>query len=149
MLAAQVIVGGVIAAKLGDEGEMSEGYAYLVLVMIGVYVAGFGWSWGPLGWLVPSEIFPLEVRTAGQSITVAVSFLFTCVVAQTFLAMLCRLKAGIFFFFGGWLLVMTAFVYMLLPETKNLPIEQIGLVWREHWFWKRIVAGPDPVGEAK
>nr|CAD1837231.1 unnamed protein product [Ananas comosus var. bracteatus] len=149
MFAAQVIVGGVIAAKLGDEGEMSEGYAYLVLVMIGVYVAGFGWSWGPLGWLVPSEIFPLEVRTAGQSITVAVSFLFTCVVAQTFLAMLCRLKAGIFFFFGGWLLVMTAFVYLLLPETKNLPIEQIGLVWREHWFWKRIVAGGDPVGEAK
>nr|CAD1837248.1 unnamed protein product [Ananas comosus var. bracteatus] len=111
---------------------MSEGYAYLVLVMIGVY-----------------RDIPAGGADGGQSITVAVSFLFTCVVAQTFLAMLCRLKAGIFFFFGGWLLVMTAFVYLLLPETKNLPIEQIGLVWREHWFWKRIVAGGDPVGEAK
>ena len=27
-----------------------------VLVVICVFVAGFAWSWGPLGWLVPSEI---------------------------------------------------------------------------------------------
>ncbi|KAL4595976.1 hypothetical protein ACB092_12G130800 [Castanea dentata] len=102
-------------------------------------VLGFAWSWGPLGWLVPSEIFPLEIRSAGQSITVAVGFLFTFMVAQTFLTMLCHLKSGIFFFFGGWVLVMSAFVYFLLPETKNMPIEKMNRVWREHWFWKRIV----------
>ncbi|KAK9092405.1 hypothetical protein Syun_027316 [Stephania yunnanensis] len=27
--------------------------------LICVYVAGFAWSWGPLGWLLPSEIFLL------------------------------------------------------------------------------------------
>ena len=126
-------------AELGDHGGVSKGYAFLVLILICVYVAGFGWSWGPLGWLVPSEIFPLEIRSAAQSITVAVSFLFTFIVAQTFLAMLCHLKSGIFFFFGGWVVLMTAFVYYLLPETKNLPIEQMDRVWKEHWFWKRIV----------
>ncbi|TXG70600.1 hypothetical protein EZV62_005535 [Acer yangbiense] len=139
MFLSQILVGGIMAAKLGDHGEISRGYAYFVLVLICVYVAGFAWSWGPLGWLVPSEIFPLEIRSAGQSITVAVSFLFTFIIAQTFLAMLCHFKAGIFFFFGGWVVVMTSFVYLLLPETKNVPIEQMERVWREHWFWKRIV----------
>ncbi|KAG7972416.1 hypothetical protein I3843_07G182400 [Carya illinoinensis] len=139
MFISQIMVGGIMAAQLGDQGGIGKGYAYLVLILIEVYVAGFAWSWGPLGWLVPSEIFPMEIRSAGQSITVAVSFIFTFVIAQTFLAMLCHFKAGIFFFFGVWVVVMTAFVYFLLPETKNMPIEQMDRVWREHWFWKGIV----------
>lgn len=139
MLVSQIMVGGILAAELGDHGGVSKVYAFLVLLLICVYVAGFGWSWGPLGWLVPSEIFPLEIRSAGQSITVAVSFIFTFIVAQTFLSMLCHFKSGIFFFFGGWVVLMTAFVYYLLPETKSIPIEQMDRVWKEHWFWKRIV----------
>ncbi|CAI0377865.1 unnamed protein product [Linum tenue] len=144
----QVLVGAIMAAELGDHGGIGKRYAVAVIVLIGFYVAGFGVSWGPLGWLVPSEIFPLEIRSAGQSIVVAVSFLFTFVVAQTFLSMLCHLKAGIFFFFGGWVVVMTVFVYLLLPETKGLPIEKMGDVWREHWFWNRVVVVGGPgVGE--
>ncbi|KAJ6871430.1 hypothetical protein NC652_036943 [Populus alba x Populus x berolinensis] len=143
MLVSQIMVGGIMAAQLGDHGGVGEGYAYVVLILICVYVAGFGWSWGPLGWLVPSEIFPLEIRSAGQSIVVAVSFLFTFIVAQTFLAMLCHFKSGIFFFFGGWVVVMTAFVYYLLPETKNIPIEKMDRVWREHGFWNKIVGEMD------
>ncbi|GJN29698.1 hypothetical protein PR202_gb17948 [Eleusine coracana subsp. coracana] len=141
MLASQVAIGAIMAAELHDDGAglMSEGWAGVLILLIAVYVAGFGWSWGPLRWLVPSEVFPLEVRAAGQSVTVAVSFAFTVFVAQAFLAMLCRMKAGIFFFFAGWLAVMTAFVYLLLPETKGVPIEQVADVWREHWFWRRVV----------
>ncbi|XWS51577.1 hypothetical protein CRYUN_Cryun12cG0188700 [Craigia yunnanensis] len=143
MFVSQMLVGGIMATQLGDHDTVSKGYAYLIIVLICIYVAGFGWSWGPLGWLVPSEIYQLEIRSAGQSITVAVSFVFTFIVAQTFLSMLCHFKAGIFFFFGGWVVVMTAFVYFLLPETKNVPIEQMEKVWKEHWFWKRIVGEED------
>ncbi|KAL4321859.1 hexose carrier protein HEX6-like isoform X2 [Arachis ipaensis] len=146
MFFSQVIIGSIMAAELGDHGEITKEYAYLVLLLICIYVAGFGWSWGPLGWLVPSEIFPLEIRSAAQSINVAVNFLFTFIVAQTFLSMLCHFKAGTFFFFGGWVVLMTAFVYFLLPETKNVPIEQMEKVWREHFFWKRIVGNKSSSG---
>ncbi|CAN6208820.1 unnamed protein product [Urochloa humidicola] len=141
MLAAQVVIGAIMAAELGDAGGVGKAWAGVLILLIAVYVAGFGWSWGPLGWLVPSEIFPLEVRAAGQGVTVAVSFAFTVVVAQAFLSMLCHMRAGIFFFFAAWLAAMTAFVYLLLPETKGVPIEQVDRVWREHWFWSRVV-GP-------
>ncbi|KAK6155906.1 hypothetical protein DH2020_010154 [Rehmannia glutinosa] len=145
MFFAQMTVGGVMAAKLGDHGGLDKVYGYVVLAMISVYIAGFGLSWGPLGFLIPSEIFPLEIRSAGQSISVAVNFLFTFLVGQTFLSMLCHFKSGIFFFFGGWAAVMTVFVYFLLPETKNIPIEQMERIWREDWFWKRIVGDNEDV----
>ncbi|KAL3825385.1 hypothetical protein ACJIZ3_021414 [Penstemon smallii] len=143
MFVSQILVGAIMAAKLGDHGVLSKGYSYVVLVSIAIYVAGFGVSWGPLGWLIPSEIFPLEIRSAGQSISVAINFLFTFLVGQTFLAMLCHLKFGIFFFFGGWVAVMTLFVYLLLPETKNMPIERIERIWREHWFWKEVIGSKE------
>ncbi|KAJ4951987.1 hypothetical protein NE237_028819 [Protea cynaroides] len=66
----QMIIGGLLAVQLGDQGGLSKGYVYLLLFLICVYVAGFGWSWGPLGWFVPSENFQLEIRSAGQSITI-------------------------------------------------------------------------------
>ncbi|XP_019191536.1 PREDICTED: hexose carrier protein HEX6-like isoform X1 [Ipomoea nil] len=138
MFVTQMAVGGVMAAKLGNHGGLTKGWAVVVLLLICIYDAGFGFSWGPLGWLIPSEIFPLEIRSAGQSITVAVNFFFTFLVGQTFLAMLCHFKYGIFFFYGGWVSVMTTFVYFLLPETKNMPIEKMDIVWREHWFWKKF-----------
>ncbi|KAK4431674.1 Hexose carrier protein HEX6 [Sesamum alatum] len=139
MFIAQVMVGGFIAAKLGDHGTMEKGYAFAILILICVYILGFGLSWGPLGWVVTSEIFPLEIRSAAQSIAVAVNLFMTFFIAQIFMAMLCHMKFGIFFFFAAWIVVMSLFVYFLLPETKSIPIEKMDKIWREHFFWKRVI----------
>ncbi|KAG4907383.1 hypothetical protein AAZX31_20G093300 [Glycine max] len=145
MLICQIATGVMIAMKFGvsGEGSFSSGEANLILFFICAFVAAFAWSWGPLGWLVPSEICPLEVRSAGQAINVAVNMLFTFAIAQVFLVMLCHLKFGLFFFFAAFVLIMTIFIAMLLPETKNIPIEEMHTVWRSHWFWSKIVPHAD------
>lgn len=139
LLLKQGIVSLILGVKFGSKSELSKGYSILVVIVICVFVAAFGWSWGPLGWTVPSEIFPLETRSAGQSITVAVNLLFTFIIAQAFLSLLCALKFGIFLFFAAWITIMTIFVYIFLPETKGVPIEEVVLLWQKHWFWKKIV----------
>jgi hypothetical protein len=139
----QIIIGTLIGVKFGDDGAIPKAYAAAVVAFICVYVAGFAWSWGPLGILVPSEVFPLGIRPAGQAINVAVNMLCTFAVAQAFLPMLCRLRFGLFYFFGGWVLAMTLFVAAFLPETKGVPIEKMGVVWRTHWFWRRFAADED------
>lgn len=138
----QVAVAIFIAVKFGvdgNPGELPKWYAIVVVLFICVYVAGFAWSWGPLGWLVPSEIFPLEIRSAAQSINVSVNMVFTFAIAQVFLTMLCHLKFGLFLFFGFWVIIMTIFIFFFLPETKNIPIEEMVIVWKQHWFWSKFM----------
>ncbi|KAJ3679413.1 hypothetical protein LUZ60_017424 [Juncus effusus] len=145
MLICQLIVGSLIYKVFGTTGTgtISDTNAYLIVIFVCIYVAGFAWSWGPLGWLVPSEIFPLEIRSAGQSINVSVNMLFTFIIGQAFLTMLCHLKFGLFFFFAGWVIIMTTFIYFFLPETKNVPIEEMVLVWKQHWFWGKFINDDD------
>ncbi|XP_073002821.1 sugar transport protein MST6-like [Typha latifolia] len=145
MLICQIIVGTLIGIQFGTRGvaTISKAYGSCIVFFICVYVAGFAWSWGPLGILVPSEIFPLEIRSAGQSINVSVNLFFTFVIGQSFLTLLCHLKFGLFYFFGGWVLIMTVFIGLFLPETKNVPIERMILVWKKHWFWGKFIADED------
>ncbi|TVU31680.1 hypothetical protein EJB05_23378, partial [Eragrostis curvula] len=149
MILSQFTVGAILAAQFKDHGGMDKDYAYLVLIMMCVFIAGFGWSWGPLTFLVPTEVCPLEIRSAGQSIVVAVTFLMTFVIGQTFLELLCRIKSATFFVFGGWICLMTLFVYLFLPETKKLPMEQMEQVWRRHWFWKKVAGEEEEKKQAE
>ena len=125
---------------VSGQGSFSKVEAPVLLVLICGYVAAFAWSWGPLGWLVPSEICPLEIRSAGQAINVAVNMFFTFLIAQIFLVLLCHMKFGLFFFFAGFVVLMTIFIAFFLPETKGVPIEDMNTVWKSHWFWKKFVA---------
>ncbi|KAL0924750.1 hypothetical protein M5K25_005605 [Dendrobium thyrsiflorum] len=141
MFFSQVVISVVLGFKVKDHSEgLAKGWAVLVVLMVCIFVSAFAWSWGPLGWLIPSETFPLETRSAGQSVTVCTNLLFTFVIAQAFLSMLCHMKYGIFAFFSGWVVIMSIFVLFFLPETKNVPIEEMTeRVWKQHWFWKRFV----------
>ncbi|KAK4407674.1 Sugar transport protein 8 [Sesamum angolense] len=105
---------------------------------------GFAWSWGPLGWLIPSEIFPLETRPAGFFFAVSSNMICTFIIAQAFLTMLCQMRSGIFFFFAAWIVVMGSFAVFLLPETKGVPIDEMNeQVWKKHWFWHRFFKPED------
>ncbi|KAG8074071.1 hypothetical protein GUJ93_ZPchr0006g46098 [Zizania palustris] len=143
MFLSQVAIAVVLGIKVTDRSDnLGHGWAILVVVMVCTFVSSFAWSWGPLGWLIPSETFPLETRSAGQSVTVCVNLLFTFVIAQAFLSMLCHLKYAIFAFFSAWVVIMSLFVLFFLPETKNVPIEEMTeRVWKQHWFWKRFMDG--------
>ncbi|EFJ38553.1 hypothetical protein SELMODRAFT_437470 [Selaginella moellendorffii] len=140
MFLAQVVIAIILGTGLKEDGsQLSHAAAIVVVCMICTFVSAFAWSWGPLGWLIPSEIFPLEIRSSGQSVVVCTNLLFTFVIAQAFLSMLCHFKYGIFLFFAAWVLVMTTFTLFLIPETKGIPIEEMVFVWRRHWLWRRFV----------
>ncbi|PSS33889.1 Sugar transport protein [Actinidia chinensis var. chinensis] len=144
MFIAQTSIGAILLVHLKATGTMDKGLAAVVVVLVCVYVMCFAWSWGPLGWLIPSETFPLETRTAGFAFAVSSNMFMTFLIAQAFLSMLCHMRAFIFFFFSAWILAMGIFVVFLLPETKGVPIDSIAeRVWKQHPVWKKFMDEDD------
>ncbi|RCV06951.1 hypothetical protein SETIT_1G205100v2 [Setaria italica] len=141
-----VAMAWIFGAQLGADGAkaMPRGYAAAAVVLVCVYTAGFGVSWGPLSWVVTSEIFPLEVRPAAMGLGGAISAALTFAQSQSFLEMLCSFKYGTFLFYAGWVVFMTVFVAAFLPETRGVPIESMGAAWQRHWYWKRFVTPAAP-----
>ncbi|PIA54851.1 hypothetical protein AQUCO_00901028v1 [Aquilegia coerulea] len=123
--------------------SISNLHTYGLLALLAVYLVGFACSWGLLGCLVPSEIFPLEIRLMGHCIMVGVSMFSTFIIAQYSLGMFCKFGFGIFHFFAAFILVMTVFVISFLPETKDIPIQEMPKVWGQHWFWRRYYSADD------
>nr|XP_027192022.1 sugar transport protein 10-like [Cicer arietinum] len=111
MFICQISIGGMIVVKFGlsGEGSLTKAEANLLLFFIYGYVAAYAWSWGLLGWLVPSELCSLEARSAGQAINVGVNMLFSIFHCTNFSHTALPFKFGLFFFFAGFVLIMTIF----------------------------------------
>jgi len=56
---------------------------------------------------------------------------------------LCSLEYGTYIFFAFWVFCMTVYALGFLPETKGVPIEEMGILWRRHWFWSKIIMTPE------
>ncbi|GJN27424.1 hypothetical protein PR202_gb15448 [Eleusine coracana subsp. coracana] len=139
------IVGGHFVDHLGKhEGvTMPLNYSTAVLVLFCMCTFSFGLSWAPLRWVVPSEIYPVEVRSAGQAMSISITLCISFVELQVFIALLCAMKYAVFLFYAAWLLAMTIFVVVFLPETKGVPLEAMRSVWARHWYWRRYTKDAD------
>jgi MFS family permease len=67
MAASHFIVAGITGSFSGQwESHRSAGWAAVVFVWI--YSISFGFSWGPVAWIIISEVFPLGMRAKGVSL---------------------------------------------------------------------------------
>ncbi|KAK8688480.1 hypothetical protein V6N13_087244 [Hibiscus sabdariffa] len=145
MFISQAAIGLILKLDLHSTDTLTKNQAIWVVALVCLFVSAFAWSWGPLGWLIPSETFPLETRTTGFAFAVSTNMLCTFIIAQAFLRMLCLMRAFIFFFFAAWIFLMGLFVWYLLPETRNVPIDAMhDDVWKRHPFWNWVM-GSDQI----
>ncbi|KAK7264016.1 hypothetical protein RJT34_31618 [Clitoria ternatea] len=91
-----------------------------------LYVGCYQISFGPIGWLMIAEIFPLRLRGRGLSIAVLVNFGANALVTFAFSPLKALLGAGILFYiFCAIAVASLAFIYLVIPETKGLTLEEI------------------------
>ncbi|KAL8140326.1 hypothetical protein V2J09_006347 [Rumex salicifolius] len=91
-----------------------------------LYVGCYQISFGPISWLMVSEIFPLRTRGRGISLAVLANFSSNAIVTFAFSPLKELLGAdNLFLLFGAIALLSLVFVILLVPETKGLSLEEI------------------------
>lgn len=99
---------------------------WLTVLSLIVFVAFYAISIGCLFWLIISEIFPLNVRGMAMSICAMANWIANLIIALTFLSLLKALgPSGTFLLYAFAGLLSWLFSYFLVPETKQVSLEQI------------------------
>ncbi len=90
------------------------------------FIASHAVGQGAVIWVFIGEIFPNEVRAAGQSLGCFTHWIFAAVIANIFPALAGRFGgAPIFAFFAGMMVLQLLYVIFLMPETKGIALEDM------------------------
>mmetsp|Transcript_6052 Transcript_6052/g.9451 ORF Transcript_6052/g.9451 Transcript_6052/m.9451 type:complete len:572 (+) Transcript_6052:333-2048(+) len=126
------IIGTGVNVTSDDADGKTESVQIFTLVMVYVFQILFAISWAPLGWLVPSEVFPIRVRGMGMSIAVVANMITNIALgdyganqfnSSTSTQATMLLLAGLNLLFCGLTVV------FFLPETKGVSLEDMRKVF--------------------
>lgn len=101
------------------------------LVFIIVYTASFMMSWGPICWVLISEIFPNKIRSQAVAIAVAAQWGANFLVSSTFPPMKDFSEGMVYMIYGIMSVISAIFVWKLVPETKGKTLEEMEKVWKK------------------
>jgi len=108
-----------------------------VLPFLLLFMASFSISWGPIVWVLLSEIFPNKIRSLALAISVFIQWIANFVVTQFFPSLVENnwLKqhfngAFPFYLFSVICLLSLVFVWKKVPETKNKTLEEMDELWK-------------------
>ncbi len=101
------------------------------LIFIIVYTASFMFSWGPICWVLISEIFPNKIRGKAVAIAVAAQWAANYFISSTYPAMM-EFSGGMTYSFYGLMSVLSfIFVWRMVPETKGKTLEEMENLWKK------------------
>ncbi len=137
-----LLIWGSIGMGLGAFGVAftfgNPALAVVTMVSIMIYSASFMFSWGPICWVLISEIFPNTIRGAAVAIAVAFQWIFNWIVSSTFVPMFNMQTAsdphfGHWFTYGLYAVICVVaawFVWKYVPETKGKTLEDMTAFWK-------------------
>ncbi|CAO2577676.1 Solute carrier family 2, facilitated glucose transporter member 10 [Lemmus lemmus] len=96
------------------------------LVCMMVYVSAFSFGFGPVTWLVLSEIYPVEIRGRAFAFCSSFNWAANLFISLSFLDLIGAIGlAWTFLIYGLTAVLGLAFIYLLVPETKGQSLAEI------------------------
>ncbi|KAM3460587.1 hypothetical protein MY5147_006127 [Beauveria neobassiana] len=128
MAACQLIIASFFTASGKD---LRTAQQTILMVFCSLNIFFFASSWGPVVWVVTSEIYPLKIRAKAMSISTASNWLLNFGIAYSipFMVDVGPGNAGfgpkIFFIWGAFCVIAVLFVWCMVYETSKISLEQI------------------------
>lgn len=130
-------VGMLVALAVVGFSLQGEVTGVWLLAFLMLFMASFSISWGPVVWVLLSEIFPNRVRSLALSIAVFIQWGANFAVSQTFPMLVADEKLNArfngafpFWLFAGFCVLAIVFVWKFVPETKNKSLEDMDALWQ-------------------
>ncbi|XP_024907054.1 solute carrier family 2, facilitated glucose transporter member 8 isoform X2 [Pteropus alecto] len=79
----------LLAPISAEPAGASVGLAWLAVGSLCLFIAGFAVGWGPIPWLLMSEIFPLHVKGVATGVCVLTNWLMAFLVTKEFSSLMC------------------------------------------------------------
>ncbi len=121
-----VIFGGATVDAVTGNPTLSGTAGIIALVAANLYVVFFGFSWGPIVWVMLGEMFNNRIRAAALSLAAAVQWLANFLISTTFPPLLKNFGLGSAY---GLYSIASAisifFVILLIRETKGKELEEM------------------------
>ncbi|CBF87810.1 hypothetical protein AN1276.2 [Aspergillus nidulans FGSC A4] len=122
------IIACILLARFPPEVN-NTGAHWGFIIMTWLYNFSFSCTCGPLSWIIPAEVFDTRTRSKGVSLATMTSYAFNTMIGQVtplamedvgyryyYLFIICNFTNAVFF-------------WLLLPETKKLPLEEMNYLF--------------------
>ncbi|KAF7116764.1 hypothetical protein CNMCM5793_005321 [Aspergillus hiratsukae] len=128
MAACHFIIAGIFAEN-ENQWETHKAAGWAAVAMVWLFVIHFGYSWGPCAWIIIAEIWPLSVRAKGTALGASANWMNNFIVGQVTPDMLQNIRYGTYIFFGIITFLGAGFIAFLVPETKQLSLEEMDVIF--------------------
>jgi MFS transporter, SP family, xylose:H+ symportor len=134
----QIIGAAVMAVSMVGLGFslMFKFSGFVSLICMLLYIAGFAVSWGPVTWVLLSEIFPNQIRDKALALAVAAQWIANYLVSWSFPilnnnpTLVANFNHGFPYWVYGFMAVLAAlFTWKFIPETKGHTLEELESFW--------------------
>ena len=104
-------------------------YAFVML-----YNIVYGFTWGPMPWLLPAEIFPLRGRSKGMALATTSNWLFNFAIGMSAPDAFGGIHGYFYLVIAAFCLFSAGLAYFYYVETANHTLEEIAVAFGEKAF---------------
>ncbi|KAI8137384.1 general substrate transporter [Fennellomyces sp. T-0311] len=120
-----MVIIAVITGLFSDDWPNHTREGWVAVVFVYIFIANFAYSWGPIGWVFGSEVFPLRARAKAMSISTSANWMCNFIIGLVTPPMLSGIGYGTYVFFGCFCFLSFFFVLFIVPETKGRTLEEM------------------------
>lgn len=118
---------GVVGPAVADASLNGSGVFSIVCVYL--FVAFYSCGWGPIPFILSAESAPNHLRSLAMALALMTNWLFNFVIAKITPIMLSNITYGTFLLFGCACTLACFYAIIGVPETKNVPLESVYLLF--------------------
>ncbi|KAK4574072.1 hypothetical protein LTR86_001833 [Recurvomyces mirabilis] len=129
MAALLAIVCAFNQASLPIQVKANGQYAFVML-----YNITYGFTWGPMPWLLPAEIFPLRSRSKGMALATASNWIFNFIIGMVSPDAFAGIHGYFYLIIAGFCLFSAGLAWFYYVETAGHTLEEIAIAFGDKAF---------------